>query len=53
MYKTNLELFQPNFIVRTPLSQDGFVSHRRPAKYLTSRLLAGLRIYAPDTGLLE
>ena len=53
MHKTKLELFQPNFIVRTPLSQDGFISHPRPTKSIISRLLASLRIYSQDTSLLD
>ncbi len=52
MYKTSLELFQPNFIVRVYQPQDGFISHPRPTKS-HSRLLAGLRDYSPIASLLD
>ncbi|MDJ0744744.1 MAG: hypothetical protein QNJ32_15470 [Xenococcaceae cyanobacterium MO_167.B27] len=48
-----MELVQPNFIVRISLSLDGFISHPCPTKSFLSRLLAGLRIYSPDTSLLD
>ncbi len=48
-----LHLSKSAFSLRTYLSQDGFISHPRPTNSYAFRVLAGLRIYSPDTDLLD